>query len=105
MLSKIERRKIALRNLRKAWAAKREKMPKRKNIRRPAPHPIMNVEVKKSLYAACERYGSAPIVFVAGLWSLLNARDLSGAGYAMDAVAYRIWGNKLIAMARKNKGL
>lgn len=89
---KSERRKIALRNLRKAWAAKKGKRAKRKNPRSRKSLPQSTMLTRQrgftAVRALCERHG--PEIALRGIasWCLSNATALRNRGEMNEYAAY-----------------
>jgi hypothetical protein len=85
MLSKIERRKIALRNLRKAWAAKGV----RKNMRIVSKKRIpRNIASKRSIKNICEKHGPALAIKSISEWCIENSGQLRERRLLRDSLAY-----------------
>lgn len=88
------RRQIALRNLRKAWAAKRKKktvrVKKRPNARMTRGHVALVAPTQLTIVKPiCNKYGIASVLHQVKLWCAQNARELNQAGHVWDAAAYK----------------
>ena len=118
MLSKIERRKIALRNLRKAWITRRlsakergirkrsaaaakqmHKNPRQKSM------PKLSLTVFNRVRNICERHGSEFVLAAALSWITANANKLYNNGYATDSKAYFALADRLYKVRISAKGM
>lgn len=94
----MERRKLALKNLRKAWAARRKKSLK-------ISKPVRSRRGQTSIGIYCERYGAARVILSIARWASRNSHALLRAGHLTEARAYDAMAKQLLIYSAKKKGM
>lgn len=102
-MTKSERKKIALRNLKKAWAVKHRKKNPCGNKKRPVKKTNPLKRHYLSVSSVAEQRGPAIVLALLGGWCYENSKQLKAAGESGSA-SYLALSNKLSAMAVKVKG-